>query len=622
MVKFKELVGERIMYENFINNYKFSRNNRKFLSLICFVLSLIILIKSLIIIRFTPFFILGGDIPRHIALIQRTILDAHIQYFHPDGSISAYLYYPPGLHILISELKLVIGWDLNDIVVFMAILVFLMMIFLTFLIAKEVAGEKVAILSLLISSIFLPILHPAPYVICLYIFFPLILLNWIRYINKNDLRILVILSILTVGVSIIHYSYFILFLFATLSVLISIFLSQKSAIESNLNVWLTFIYSIIIGFFMYSYLTPNLSTALRFYALSGLWSKDILLLNSLYSTLSLLIATIIGLPILLYLTLRKTLTKIKIKIQIPDKIIKITPHVFSIYQLFFLIALIIGIALSFIHPFLTMGFEPALPFFARKIAINSISDLCGMHKPAISTFFGISLPALYLFTVVLLKRKLNFDKNDTIFLSFIIIPLILIPLSIFDSSFITNSSFASRLPNYGIAVLILYSSFFIFSFLKSDKKNIKAFFIVILIMALVFSSTASVYYTNKATNEGYNWLIENTPIYVDEYAESTHYSKYLKLHYTAFSFDTKGYYHLSEFPISYKSNLFDMQIKLIQNERREYTPLLKIDEKNIILKNVRWKTFIPSGLAYKIYSNDKIAFYNLVDLERMEDIIR
>lgn len=592
--------------------YVFPSWNRKLLYLICFVLSLIILIKLFIIIKVTPFFILGGDISRHIALIQRSISNGHIQYFHPDGSTSVYNYYLPGLHILISELKLVIGWDLNDIVVFMAILILLMMIFLTFLIAKEVTGEKVVILSsLFISSIFLPILHPVPHAICLYIFFPLILLNWIKYINKNDLRILFILSILTIGVSIIHYSYFVLFLFSTLSVLISFILSQKSAIEHNLNVWLTFVYSIIIGFFMYSSLTPNLSTALRFYTISGLWSKDIPLLNILYSTPPLLIATIIGFPIILYLVLRNTLTKINIKIQIYYKIIKIILPIISIFQLFFLIALVIGIVLCFIHPFLTMGFEPALPFFARIIAINSISDLCGIHKPAISTFFGIYLPTLYLFTLFFLKDKSDFGKNDTIFLSFIIIPLILIPLSIFDSSFITNSPFTSRLPSYGIAVLLLYSSFFIFSLLKHDKINIFTI-ILILIMAFVFSSTASVYYTNNATNEGYNWLIENTPIYVDSYAESTHYSKYLKLHYTAMSFDTKGYYHFSEVPTSYKSTLFDMQIKLIQNENYEYMPLLEIGKKNLILKNVRWVPVIPPDISYKIYSNDKIAFYNLV----------
>jgi len=588
------------------------------LSILIFFSILVLIIKSIIVLKYPPFFNLGEDVPRHIALIQRTVLNGHVQYFHPDGSPGAYVYYPPGLHFLISELKLLTGCRIEDIFIFMSIFAFIFFICLSYILTKKIAGKREGILALFISSLFLPIPNLVPFTICIYVFFPIILFAIISYFkNEKNLKILLVLSLLTLGLGITHFSYSVLLLITSFIVVLFFIFVQKK-IVSTLNVWIVTIYSCISAFILYTLFTPDLSTAIKLYTLSFFY-KDLPLISSLINNHPLLLLSIsMLLPAFIYFILKYRKPKIKSEIILHNRINKFLPKIFIPYQAFFFIALIVSILLNLSNLSMIFLVEPTISFFAREIVINSVSYVVGLQKAALFTFLSLAIyiPTLYLFTITALKNKYEkLKETDLILISFILIPLVLMPLALFHNSFLSHSLFAARLPLYGIIVTIVYSSLFFEKLGQGNKfgKAIKISILLVFLSILVFSAINSpiLHHQEKGLNQGYQWLIDNTDIYVDERS----YNPYHDVLYFKFkpmiSYEAKGYYHLSEFPTSYKSNLFDMQIKLIQNEQDEYTPLLKIGKKTIYLENIKWKPFIPSGLANKDYSNDKIAFYNL-----------
>jgi len=166
-----------------------------------------------------------------------------------------------------------------------------------------------------------------------------------------------------------------------------------------------------------------------------------------------------------------------------------------------------------------------------------------------------------------------------------------------------------RLPYYGIVAGVVYTTYVL--------KRFRYPRIVLIISLVVMLVSSSIVYVTYSPEEeywnGYDWLLANTNIYVDEKAMSSHYSKYMNARYRPFAYDVKGYYHLTEFQRIYRMKFGDVvYVRVITNANYEIAPLVTIYNKSIYFEDIKWSPYKVKKLSNCIYKNDIISFCKII----------
>jgi hypothetical protein len=118
-------------------------------------------------------------------------------------------------------------------------------------------------------------------------------------------------------------------------------------------------------------------------------------------------------------------------------------------------------------------------------------------------------------------------------------------------------------------------------------------FVIIFILSNI-NLFYSGYSVDSTVNQGYSWLVQNSPV---------------PSNVEALDFDVMGYYHISIFPTEYNILGGITKINLVKDDSY-YVVHLDFGGNNLL--NIKWRPHPIGQYDDKIYSNDKINFYKEV----------
>jgi len=592
-------------------NFKFSKKNGTALYLHSKERIILVIILAIIFWKWYingALFRIGGDVSRHLELIDLIMKYGKITYFYQDGTSIACPYYPPGFHILISQLSIISGVGAPIIMNILSLIFFILFVTMVFAIGKIILKDaKKAIVLPFIAAIFSSSISQTPMSMCICIFFPLLIYLCLRYISQGKKQIVLLISITMISLTFTHFSYAVFLIIIIIAMIISIIFINERRTKSNfLDIWIISIISFFIGFSLYNPLTPNLITSIKSITVSWLYSSSVSI-DFILKHPKLVMIGILLVSIGVYLIIRRTLIKNSINRNVSKFFSKLFSIIISINSVLLTVFAISSIALLFLQYFIVYFVKPLPPFCGRKIAFDTMSSIIGFGKSAFTTFISpnnIGFSILAILALIEIRRKIkggNFwNKNNILLVSFMIPFISLMFLALFHNSFLTNSPIAGRMPSYAFLPILFFSSYALFNFIKNSK--LKRGLLVIFIIFVAISSTLQPIFNECKIgyNKGLAWLIKNTPIRKE-----------------TFSYDQRGYYHISIIPKLYKFKMKNLQIyaSLLKNDKGEYTPLLslKLDgyKRQLHLSGMKWKPMASRRkLDNKIYANDEITFWH------------
>jgi len=601
--------------------FKFSGKNRVVLStekegIIFATILAIIFLKWYVAVVNNIFWRVGDDCLRHLSLVNLIMKYGRVNYFHQDGTPTACLYYPPGFHILISQLSIISGIKASVIINVLSLIFFVLFVMMMFVIGRIILKDaKRAIVLPFIAAVVSLVVFPVPMNMCTCIFFPLLIYLCLRHISKGERKNGLLVSVVTVSLVLTHFSYAVFLIVITIAMILSnIFVDDKKIKGNFLNIWIITIISSFIGFLLYNPLTPDLVTSIKSITVWWLYSSFIPV-SFVWDHPKLVIIGILLVSVITYLVTKKTLIKNSINRGISKFISKLFSVIVSIDIVLLAIFIFSSVALLFMQYIMVYLVEPSIPFFARKIAFSSISSLIGFGKSALSAFISpnIGFSILTILALLKIRKKIRegsfWDENNILLFSFIVPFISLMCLALFNNSFLTNSSFGGRMPSYAFLSIIFFASYVLSDFVKFS--NVKKILLVACAIVIVASSTLQPIFSTFGSdyNKGIIWLTENTPIRVD--------TRLKRKDIGGVTYDQQCYYHISIVPKLYRFKMRNLQIyaSLLKNNSGEYAPLLSLElngyKKHLYLSSMKWKPIASEKESdNKIYANDEITFWH------------
>lgn len=592
------------------------------------LLLLLILIKSFVTFQHSPYFTPGCDAIRHAALIQGIAEHGNIYYarFHNDGSPRAYEYYTPAFHTLVAETVLLANLDVKfamNLYSFVLHLFFLLAVVNTMNILLPINHPDKyisfvqCIYSILIVELLLPILEPRPFSFVILLLMPLLFWLYIVYIKSGLLKYLALIGIVSGVLSLTHQTIIVWIL--TVFIMLSVSVMLKYKFVHHLRLMFVVLFSSIGGLILYFCTIDNYLKGwsfITYYQFNKI--ENIYLFKNLFkivvpNSIPVFIALLVFIGILwlgIEYAKQKNQLHITKRYDNFEKYMKYLNSANGIFLVLTIISFIITVILDFIAV-IASYFTPPIDGTAVGIGINAIRLRLNFLAPLINTTIPISL--VYMLYLLYFKEKIkeDIDLIDVILYFVVIFPFIFVILSVKWSEFITVSyrvfqCFIVLLFVFGVSMLLKILS-------NKNRRSFKLILVVCLVYfvaySIVYPIVAPEYWQSVARTEGYWWLINNTPIYVDEKSGSKHFATYGQTGYIPLTYDARGYFHNVKFSHSY-SLKNAININIVKIKENEYIPCIDVfGYSNICLKFVRWRDYPVFKFSNEIYNNDNIIFF-------------